>query len=389
MFVTPPAVAGAGTASTAPAFTALGRCLEQNHRLLLAFVMDESGSLGDASRSQPGTDPTAQRVTAAQVAVQGLADLAGRGVQVKVLLSGFSDDLHTYGPWQTLDQTSTGAIAGQLASFRTRDQGLDTDFYDAIAGVQRALSAEAATTHNAACQVVLLFTDGRFDIATTGSKAYDTNGADPDATKVAKGIAALCAPNGPMQKLRRANGETITLALADPSAPNADQPDRAFLSPRLGRLWVAGRAVRRFVRRRELLGPRRPVRRDRQQHPGRDPAARWLCGQCARLRHRSRARQLPRPGRCRELTPGRGGHRAEPSTAARLALGRVEPDADRARRAGERDVAPLRLDRRRPGSGRRSRLLDLVGSLDGQLRGREPGRHVPSVPLQHLEARAP
>ena len=230
-FVVPgPTAAHASTPSSSPAFDALGRCLAQRHRLLLGFVMDESGSLGDASRHQAGSDPNGERVAAAQVAVQGLADLAGHGVQVQILLSGFSADFASYGGWQNLDQTTSGSIKAQLEQFRARDQGLDTDFFTAIAGVQTALAARAAATPGDPCQVVMLFTDGRFDIATSSAKPYDVNAADPDATKVAKGVAALCAPNGPMQQLRKANGETFTLALSDPSAPANDQPDRAFLS---------------------------------------------------------------------------------------------------------------------------------------------------------------
>lgn len=230
-FATGPAVAhAAAKPSTAPAFTALGQCLAQHKRLLLAFVMDESGSLGDLSRHQPGSDPTAQRVTAAQVAVQGLTQLAGRGVSVDVLLSGFSDDLHTYGGWQTLDATSSNSIATQLDGFRARDRGLDTDFYTALAGVERELSTRAAATADDPCQVVLLFTDGRFDVATHVAKPYDENAADPDQKKVVQGVAALCTPDGPLQSIRKANGEVITLALADPSGGPAEQPDRAFLS---------------------------------------------------------------------------------------------------------------------------------------------------------------
>ncbi len=224
-----PAPAQAAGSSSTPAFTSLGQCLAQHKRLLLAFVLDESGSLGDASRHQPGSDPTAQRVTAAQVAVQGLTQLASRGVGVDVFLSGFSDDLHSYGGWQTLDSASSPSIVSQLEGFRSRDRGLDTDFYTALAGVNQAIATKAAALKDAPCEVVLLFTDGRFDVATQVAKPYDANAKDPAATKVAKGVTALCAADGPMQSIRRSNGVTITLALADASA-GANQPDRGFLS---------------------------------------------------------------------------------------------------------------------------------------------------------------
>ena len=222
--------AQAATRTTTPAFTALGQCLAKQKQLALAFVLDESGSLGDASSQRPGSDPTAQRVAAAQVAVQGLAQLSGRGVTVNVLLAGFSDDFHTYGGWQTLDPASSGSVATQLDGFRTRNTGDDTDFYAAVAGAQQQLAAKVATMTGSPCEVVLLFTDGRFDIASHVAKVYDANAADADAVKVEKGLAALCAANGPMQSLRRSNAETITLALSDASGRAADQPDRGFLS---------------------------------------------------------------------------------------------------------------------------------------------------------------
>ena len=225
-----PVAAHAAGPSSAPAFTALGRCLAQHKRLLIAFVLDESGSLGDAAQGRPGSDPTAQRVSAAQVAVQGLASLAGSGAAVEVLLAGFSDEFHPDGGWQALTPSSSGAIANRLEGFRTRDHGQDTDFYTAITGVQQSLATEARAGHDDPCEVVLLFTDGRFDIATHVAKPYDQNGADADAAKVTKGVAALCDPAGPMQRLRSAHGVLVTLALADLSAPSADQPDRAFLT---------------------------------------------------------------------------------------------------------------------------------------------------------------
>ncbi len=210
-----PTAAEAAPASSTPAFTSLGQCLAKQKRLALAFVLDESGSLGDASSGRPGSDPTAERVTAAQVAVQGLSQLAGRGVAVDVLLSGFSDDFHTYGGWQPLDTASSSSVTSQLDAFRTRDRGNDTDFYAALAGVQHELATKSTATPVTPCEVVLLFTDGRFDIASQVAKPYDANASDPSPVKVAKGVAALCAPNGPMESIRRASGETITLALAN------------------------------------------------------------------------------------------------------------------------------------------------------------------------------
>lgn len=225
----PVAYADTQGAAASSVFESIGGCFAAQKHVLLALVMDESASLGDAATQKPGTDPTARRVTAAQVAVDGIANLATQGTNVDVLLTGFSDNLHQYGTWQRLDNRSRQGIEQKLNAFRTRDQGLDTDFYTAMAGVQRALAKQAATLGTSPpCQLVLLFTDGRFDIDTHVPKPYDPNANDPKALKAALGIAALCSPNGPMQQLRTNGVRTITLALADPSA-GAGTADPAFL----------------------------------------------------------------------------------------------------------------------------------------------------------------
>ena len=221
--------------------------------MLLAFVIDESASLGDAAKQRAGNDPGARRVTAAQVAVDGIASLAGQGTGVDVLLTGFSDDLHVYGGWQALDARSAGGVKQQIEGFRDRNQGLDTDFYTAMAGVQRELARKSASLGDDAqpCELILLFTDGRFDIDTHVPKPYDANANDPKGTKAAMGVAALCAPNGPMQALRADGARTITLALADDATAAANQPDRDFLQRLATGECPSGPAVRRLVRRRE------------------------------------------------------------------------------------------------------------------------------------------
>lgn len=227
----PSGVAGAAAAaSNTSAFESIGGCFAAQKHVLVALVMDESASLGDAATGKPGTDPTARRVTAAQVAIDGIANLTAQGTDVDVLLTGFSDELHQYGTWQRLDSRSRTGIKQQLEGFRTRDTGLDTDFYTAIAGVQQALARQVTALGNRSqpCELVLLFTDGRFDIDTHVPKPYDANGNDPKDVKAARGIAALCTPSGPMQRLRNDGARTITLALADPSA-GAGAADPAFL----------------------------------------------------------------------------------------------------------------------------------------------------------------
>jgi hypothetical protein len=294
MLVIPFVLATASAAEAAPApsnvsaFESIGGCFAAQKHVLLAFVIDELASLGDATQQKPGTDPSARRVTAAQVAVDGIANVASQGTKVDVLLTGFSDDLHVYGGWQPLDGRSRTGIEQQLDGFRARAQGLDTDFYNAMAGVQRELARRAAALRDRSqpCELVLLFTDGRFDIDTHVAKPYEANANATKEAKAAAGIAALCAGDGPMQRLRNDGARTITLALADPLSTGPGQPDRAFLQ-RLGR------AVRGVVRCDERRRPRRSVRCDRHAAAGRDRARGRLRGEAV-IADRPRGAWLPR-----------------------------------------------------------------------------------------------
>ncbi|MFM8972649.1 MAG: hypothetical protein ACKOOG_08420 [Actinomycetota bacterium] len=223
-----PAASAVETAASNSAFEAIGGCFAARKQVLVALVMDESASLGDAATDRPGTDPDARRVTAAQVAVDGIANLAAQGTRVEVLLTGFAERLTTYGGWRRLAPSTRGAIGRELEGFRTRNSGIDTDFYNAMDGVRLALARRTADlAAGDPCRLVLLFTDGRFDIDSDVPKPY----ASADLSKSAKadlGVAALCSPGGPMQQLRDDGARTLTLALSDPAA-GAGKADPAFL----------------------------------------------------------------------------------------------------------------------------------------------------------------
>jgi len=223
-----PAAGAAPAPSDASAFDAIGGCFAARKQVLVVLVMDESASLGDAAEGRPGTDPDARRVTAAQVAVDGIANLASQGTKVEVLLTGFAERLTPYGGWRRLDPSTRRDIGAELDGFRNRNSGIDTDFYNAMDGVRVALARRTADIEvEEPCRLVLLFTDGRFDIDSDTPKPY----APADASKTTKanlGIAALCASDGPMQQLRDDGARTITLALSDPAA-GAGKADPAFL----------------------------------------------------------------------------------------------------------------------------------------------------------------
>jgi hypothetical protein len=55
------------SAANATAFEAIGGCFAAQKRVLLAFVIDESASLGDSATGKAGNDPTGRRVLGMRV----------------------------------------------------------------------------------------------------------------------------------------------------------------------------------------------------------------------------------------------------------------------------------------------------------------------------------
>jgi len=217
-----PAVAA--PAAQSPAIERLQTCLRTSDRLLAAVVIDESASLRR-------TDPTDQRVPAAALVLDGLARLVeqrttDQPLQVDVTVAGFSADFHP-GSWTRLGPQTADQVRGEIDTFAARDTGQDTDFYTAVDGAQQALARQAALVTAAGealpCRLVVLFTDGRFDIDTKGDKPYASGGAPKDVKNRA-GMEALCAPGGPMVHLRGDGTVTVALALSNPSVPNGADP---------------------------------------------------------------------------------------------------------------------------------------------------------------------
>jgi hypothetical protein len=195
--------------------------------------MDESGSL-------QWTDAEDRRVIAAQTAVLSLAALGDEdGVTVDVALSSFAVDFDLVTGWMQLDSGSVDGLLAEVRTFEDRNLGLDTDYHNAFTGVRDELSRRAAETAGEAsrpCQLILLFTDGDYDVEPRERGASGQRGQNitkvyaPDlpldrpgnpALVEERGRELLCEGGGLLDVLRESDVVTVTLALEEDIDPEA------------------------------------------------------------------------------------------------------------------------------------------------------------------------
>jgi hypothetical protein len=227
----------AASAQEAPhdgaAFERLASCSRDTGRLQVLLLMDESGSL-------QWTDAEDRRVIAAQTAVLSLAALGDEdGVTVDVALSSFAVGFDLVTGWMQLDSGSVDGLLAEVRTFEDRNLGLDTDYHNAFTGVRDELSRRAAETAGEAsrpCQLLLLFTDGDYDVeprerGATGqrgqniTKVYAPNlpldrPGNP-ALVEERGRELLCEGGGLLDELRESDVVTVTLALEEDIDPEA------------------------------------------------------------------------------------------------------------------------------------------------------------------------
>lgn len=209
--------------------TNLAACVAGNHRLDVDVMMDESGSLGSPSDGMPATDPENKRVPALQELLAGLTDLSAgtHPVKVEVQLQGFSSYANIVMPFGRLDARSLAKFDSAAAKFATRDTGLDTDFWEALHGVQTSLAREQAAQGGDACSAFVLFTDGfySFSVRPGVSRPYapglnaSTSGSASALIKA--GHNAICQPGGLADQLRNSQVFAITVGLGPGSTVGA------------------------------------------------------------------------------------------------------------------------------------------------------------------------
>ncbi|MDO5752288.1 VWA domain-containing protein [Arthrobacter sp.] len=146
----------------------------------MLLLVDESASLGDR-------DPENGRVTAADYLVKQLAGFTdGVEGQVNISISVFADQYRSVKGWTTLSPATLPELQDSIASLKTMDKGMETDYWTALDGARRDLAARASSrTDVQSCQAVVWFSDGGLNFVPRTT----------DAAKQAYGTAKAFAPN--------------------------------------------------------------------------------------------------------------------------------------------------------------------------------------------------
>jgi hypothetical protein len=221
--VLPIGPAGAQEAEQASeALETVATCLRGSRHLLVAFVVDESDSLGR-------TDPDFARVDAALLAFDGLVDItgvdiAGETPTVEAFVGGFARDFTVVADWGDLARPNQRQrVRDAIASFRERRLGIDTDIPTALASARRAIAERAEAVATDPCKVILFFTDG--DYALSGGDfwgesepreyAPDLDLTDPANTALAleRGEEYVCDPRGVADDMRNDGIVLLNVAL--------------------------------------------------------------------------------------------------------------------------------------------------------------------------------
>jgi hypothetical protein len=219
-------------AESRSAFERLATCARDSGRLNVMLLMDESGSL-------PRTDPEAQRVAAAQSAIRSLARLGeDPDIVVELALAGFAVDFGLRGSWTVVDNSTVDSLLRDVETYRDRDNGLDTDFAEAFLGASEELSRRAADVGGSDCRLLLLFTDGDYDVEERTTEARRRQGLEKsyapglrldvpgNAERVEDlGRELLCDGDGLVDRLREENVVLVTIALEE----EISDDDRRFL----------------------------------------------------------------------------------------------------------------------------------------------------------------
>lgn len=230
------AVAGLVLLPTTPAVAkdksaieVFGGCLMSQKKGDLVLLIDESGSLGD-------TDPGAARVTAAGYLLNQLGSFASDGkVALDVSVAGFASDYDEAAGWTRLAGDGSRTLQAAVESFKGRQDGYETDYWNGLNGARQALAARTAKDPDR-CQAIVWFTDGTLDLDVRDSaekrekygehKPYapELDLDTQDRVREAEGIARrdLCRPGGLADQLR---GNRVTLFAIGLRGPDAKASD--------------------------------------------------------------------------------------------------------------------------------------------------------------------
>lgn len=230
-----PAVSAVSAVGQQPAagnaYDTVASCLAGRGHLLLLALIDESGSLKDNDRDN-------RRVDAIRAALRSFAQF-GHGPKssdaptIELMLAAFATGFTQVSPWAQLNEQSLPELEDKAGEFAQRNKGQDTDFAAALDGAKAALAQRESEVvqsgAEAPCRLLLVFTDGQYDIDSRGGapKYYAPNVPLRDDKRVEElGRQYLCEPSGVADQLRAADTVMVAIALR-PDTPSP--PDQSFL----------------------------------------------------------------------------------------------------------------------------------------------------------------
>lgn len=209
----------------------LGACVSSGGTADVLLLIDRSGSL----RSDPGTDPTGVRVDASQYLVRQFGDFVehytsveGDKPRINVAAAGFDSKFELTIPWRSLSGGNADRIAKSLESFRTQDDGIDTDYWSALSSARAALSKQASEPGH--CALLVWFSDGEYNLSVRSQalpksqrKPYDASNPLTSAADVtralSKGEEDLCRNGGIADQLRVDSITTVAIGLSNDQTP--------------------------------------------------------------------------------------------------------------------------------------------------------------------------
>lgn len=210
MLLAPPA-----NAASDDAVERFGACMNAQKAGQVLIMLDESGSL-------TATDPQAARVEAADFFVEELEQYAAdTGVALEVGVSGFSSDFTPPSGWTRLDPGSLGSVQSQIANFRDRNTGRDTDYWQALNGARQAFADHPGDNPEARpCHALAWFTDGKIDFDTQPGveKPYapgvDLGSQEGINATIRAAQQDICRPGGVADQLRTSDIITFGIGLS-------------------------------------------------------------------------------------------------------------------------------------------------------------------------------
>ncbi len=188
----------------------------------MLLMIDESGSL-------QSSDPDAARVSAANYLLDQLSSFGdSAGVRLEVSLAGFSDGFVVHSGWKGLDRASLPGLQRSVDEFRSRTNGIDTDYRIALDGARDALAERGrAADGGNRCQALAWFSDGKLDFTERDAeKPYapgiSLHNEDGVRRVVESAQGSICRPGGVADQLRSSGIVTFGVGLAAGTAEAAD-----------------------------------------------------------------------------------------------------------------------------------------------------------------------